>query len=277
MWLNSRLIRSDTFYNWAADHLWSAPALLHVVGAGPPPGPGLQPLWEVPGNKATGPFSRPPPPQDPATTAGPRRRTGPVQRWPSRRHCQAGARAGGPTHEARRRAARPPARRPPHLLSRSCRTFPGCAVGRGRCSSGPGRAAAGQQAGAPAALLGRGSPRLTLAPAWRAPRGRGPCARRPRSSPHRACRSAAPPPAQPLLRGREPPAAAPRRRPPAGLGPAATAPPAGSPPRRPPHSAPCWPGAGLSLARDAAPPAGLESPTTAQHGPHLSSHRDQAY
>lgn len=235
----------------------------------PPPGPGLQPLWEVPGNRITGPFSRPPriPLAPRAPSAGQAR----FKDGPRGVTARLGPGPGDPAHEARRRAARPPAR-PPHLLSRSCRTFPGCAGGRGRCSSGPGGAAAGQQAGASAALLGRCSPRLTLAPAWRAPRGRGQCARRPRSSPHRASRSATPPPAQPPLRGSEPPAAAPRRRPPAGLGPAATAPPAGSPPPAPQRPL---------LARSRDKPGERRStpcrpgvvPNTDQHGP---SHRERS-
>ena len=146
---------------------------------------------------AARPDSRPPPapaaPQDrtrrPAGPAGPGSASRPARQGGPRGAAGPQAWAAARPYHPRARPARGPRRA--HLLSRACRTFPGCAGGRGRRSWGPGPAAAGPQAGAAAARLGPGSQRLRPAPAWRAPRAAACALGQRRSRPPRAAAPAA--------------------------------------------------------------------------------------
>lgn len=219
----------------------------------PPPGPGLQPLWEVPGNRTTGPFSRPPriPLAPRAPSAGQAR----FKDGPRGVTARLGPGPGDPAHEARRRAARPPVRLTCFLdLAGHFRAAPEAEAAAHQAPAGPQRgnrpgrpplswAAArrashsrrhgGLRAAAASALADRAPARTgPAAPPLHLPRSRrsGAASRRPQR------RAAARPPAW---------APRPRRHLPEA--------------RRPRHSAPCCPGAEISLARDAAPPAGLES------------------
>ena len=190
-----------------------------------------------------------------AARTGPARPPGPRPPPRPRRPVAPGA-PRGPAPPPETRPAGPGSLSPPepgqapHLLSRSCRTFPGCAGGRGRRSSGPGRAAAGATG-----RRGRRSPRPWLAaPQARAgmagSAGRGLCARPAAPQPARGC----PPPLR-LLRSRRRrfpgPASRPQRRaaarPPAGLGRGQSATCRARPPRRRGSSAPCRPGAGRNF------------------------------
>lgn len=241
----------------------------------PPPGPGLQPLWEVPGNRTTGPFSRPPriPLAPRAPSAGQAR----FKDGPRGVTARLGPGPGDPAHEARRRAARPPVRLTCFLdLAGHFRAAPEAEAAAHQAPAGPQRgnrpgrpplswAAArrashsrrhgGLRAAAARALADRAPARTgPAAPPLHLPRSRrsGAASRRPQRRaaarppawaprPRRhlpeARRAASPAPQRPLLaRSRDKPG---ERR-----------------------STPCRPGV---------------VPTTDQHGPHLLTGRNQAH